>query len=249
MKKSVVVTGGSKGIGWEIVQTLAQNGYHVFSGSRGIRNEIPEGLKSNITQLQIDTKVEQDHLRLASLANEDGFELVAYVNNAGYSKWKAIDEIDEYFLDDILRTNLMGYFWGAKAASKCLKTGGSLINISSLAGKRGTANNSAYVAAKFGVTGLTQSLCKELGPRGIRVNAVCPVLISSEGLLEALSDSSSPAKGDPNTFLKTFAQTQSPLGRLPTANEVAELVLYLISDKAAAITGQSINVDCGVLPN
>jgi 3-oxoacyl-[acyl-carrier protein] reductase/meso-butanediol dehydrogenase/(S,S)-butanediol dehydrogenase/diacetyl reductase len=143
----------------------------------------------------------------------------------------------------------MGYFWGAKAASRYLKTGGSLINISSLAGKRGSANNSAYVATKFGVTGLTQSLSKELGPRGIRVNAICPVLIQSEGLLEALSEPSSPAKGNPESFLREFAENQSALKRLPTGQEVADLVLYLISEKSSAITGQSINVDCGVLPN
>ena len=249
MKQSVVVTGGSRGIGWEIVKTLARAGYHVFSGSRNTRDSLGDDVEKSITQVQIDTKIEQDHIKLAKLATEGGRELVAYINNAGYSKWKAIDEIDEHFLNDILRTNLMGYFWGAKAASRYLKAGGSLINVSSLAGKRGTANNSAYVATKFGVTGLTQSLCKELGPRGIRVNAICPVLIQSEGLLEALSEPSSPAKGNPKSFLREFAENQSALKRLPTGQEVADLVLYLISEKASAITGQSINVDCGVLPN
>ena len=249
MKQSVVVTGGSKGIGWEIVQTLARAGYHVFSGSRSTRDSLDGDLSKSITQVQMDTKVEQDHIKLAKLASQDGHELVAYINNAGYSKWRAIEEVDENFLEDIIRTNLMGYFWGAKAASRYLKAGGSLINISSLAGKRGSANNSAYVATKFGVTGLTQSLSKELGPRGIRVNAICPVLIRSEGLLVALLDSSSPSKGDPEAFLKDFAMTQSSLHRLPTGQEVADLVQYLIGDTASAITGQSINVDCGVLPN
>lgn len=249
MKQSVVVTGGSKGIGWEIVQTLARAGYHVISGSRSMREAIEDELQSKITQIPIDTKIEEDHIKLAKIANEDGCELVAYVNNAGYSKWKAIEEIDEKFLEDIIKTNLMGYFWGAKAASSYLRAGGSLINISSLAGKRGSANNSAYAATKFGVTGLTQSLSKELGPRGIRVNAICPVLVKSEGLIEALLDSSSPASGDPESFLRDFAKTQSALHRLPTGQEVADLVLYLIGNKASAITGQSINVDCGVLPN
>ena len=249
MKQSVVVTGGSKGIGWEIVQTLARAGYHVFSGSRSARGSLESDLSQSITQVQMDTKVEEDHIKLAKLASQDGHELVAYINNAGYSKWRAIEEVDENFLEDIIRTNLMGYFWGAKAASRYLKAGGSLINISSLAGKRGSANNSAYVATKFGVTGLTQSLSKELGPRGIRVNAICPVLIRSEGLLVALLDSSSPSKGDPEAFLKDFAMTQSSLHRLPTGQEVADLVQYLIGDTASAITGQSINVDCGVLPN
>ena len=249
MKKSVVVTGGSKGIGWEIVQSLARAGYHVFSGSRSTRYGLDYNLAKSVTQVQFDTKNEQDHMGLAKIASENGHKLVAYINNAGYSKWRAIENVDENFLEDIIKTNLMGYFWGAKAAACHLASGGSLVNISSLAGKRGSANNSAYVATKFGVTGLTQSLSKELGPRGIRVNAICPVLIRSEGLLEALLDSSSPSKGDPEAFLKDFAMTQSSLHRLPTGQEVADLVQYLIGDTASAITGQSINVDCGVLPN
>ena len=129
MKQSVVVTGGSKGIGWEIVQTLARAGYHVFSGSRSARDSLDGDLSKSITQVQLDTKVEEDHLKLAKLASQDGHELVAYINNAGYSKWRAIEEVDENFLEDIIKTNLMGYFWGAKAASRYLKVGGSLINI------------------------------------------------------------------------------------------------------------------------
>ena len=110
-------------------------------------------------------------------------------------------------------------------------------------------NNSAYVASKFGVAGLTQSLAKELGPKGIRVNAVCPVLVKTEGLMEALNDESSPAAGEPDMFLNNFATTQTALGTLPSASQVADLCIFLSSSHAAAITGQSINVDCGVLPN
>ena len=249
MKQSVVVTGGSKGIGWEIVRTLASAGYHVVSGSRSLRESIPNEVKVNITQCQMNTINEKDHFRLAEIASEEGRQLIAYVNNAGFSEWRSIEEIDEKFLFDIISTNLIGYFWGAKAAAHHLKAGGSLINISSLAGQRGTSNNSAYVSTKFGVTGLTQSQSKELGARGIRVTSVCPVLVRSEGLLAALSQNSSPAKGNPTSFLEEFAKTQASLQRLPTAQEVADLVHFLISEKSQAITGQSINVDCGVLPN
>jgi 3-oxoacyl-[acyl-carrier protein] reductase/meso-butanediol dehydrogenase/(S,S)-butanediol dehydrogenase/diacetyl reductase len=117
-----------------------------------------------------------------------------------------------------------------------------------LAAKRGTPNNSAYCAAKFGMTGLTQALAKELGTKGIRVNALCPVLVRTPGLIEALSNPTSPAKGDPEGFLAAFASSQSALGRLPTGAEVAAMALYLASPAASAISGQSINVDCGVLP-
>ena len=249
MAKCVIVTGGSKGIGWAIVETLARSGYFVISGSRTTHKYIPRDLVTNILQISMDVRNEIDHQKLAKVAQESGHELVAYVNNAGFSEWRPIADIDEDFLDDLFTTNLFGYFWGSKVASEYLKFGGSILNISSLAAKRGTPNNSAYVATKFGVSGLTQSLCKELGYRGIRVNAVCPVLVETEGLLAALSDEKSPAKGNPAEFLRTFAATQSPLLRLPTAQEVANLVKFLISDDASGISGQSINVDCGVVPN
>ena len=152
-------------------------------------------------------------------------------------------------LTNIFETNLFSYFWGAQAAASSLSKGGSIINISSLAAKRGTTNNSAYSATKFGVTALTQSLCKELGMQGIRVNAVCPVLIDTPGLLTALRNEQSPSGDDTREFLENFAASQTALGRLPTANEVAKLCLFLSSKEASGITGQSINVDCGVLPN
>ncbi len=125
----------------------------------------------------------------------------------------------------------------------------SSVNVSSLAGKRGSANNAAYCAAKFGVNGLTQALAKELGAAGIRVNAVCPVYVETDGLAEALAEPNSPAGGgEVDEYLAGFAHDNAALGRLPTAGEVAELCWYLASAPAAAVTGQCINVDCGVLP-
>ena len=129
-----------------------------------------------------------------------------------------------------------------------MKANSSIINISSLAGKRGSTNNSAYVASKFGVNGLTQSLAKEFGSRNIRVNAVCPVLISTQGLLKALNHDDAPGRGDPKKFIKNFTKSNSALLRMPTALEVGQTCVYLASENASAITGQCINVDCGVLP-
>jgi NAD(P)-dependent dehydrogenase (short-subunit alcohol dehydrogenase family) len=127
--------------------------------------------------------------------------------------------------------------------------GGSIINISSLAGKRGSANNSVYCAAKFGVNGITQSLAKELGPKGIRVNAVCPVYVRTEGLDEALAQPNSPTRGaDTTRFLSDFASSQSALGSIPTADQIAATCVFLASSAAGAITGQCLNVDCGVMP-
>jgi len=249
MSRTVVITGGSKGIGWELVKVFAKDGYKVVSGSRSVREDVPKDITNNIKQIVTDVKSRGDHLKLVKAAVDWNGTLDCYINNAGFSEWRSLPDIDNKFIHEIFETNLFGYFWGAQAAETVLQEGGSIINISSLAAKRGTPNNSAYSATKFGVTGLTQSLSKELGPNGIRVNAVCPVLIETPGLLDALGSKHSPANSDTNKFLANFALSQTSLGRLPTVNEVAQLCLFLASNNSSGITGQSINVDCGVLPN
>ena len=249
MSRTVVITGGSKGIGWELVKIFAKGGYKVISGSRSVKEDVPTDISKNIKQLEIDVRNREDHLKLVKAALDWNGKLDCYINNAGFSEWRSLPDIDNKFLREIFETNLFGYFWGAQAAETALEEGSSIINISSLAARRGTPNNSAYSATKFGVTGLTQSLSKELGPKGIRVNAVCPVLIETPGLLGALVSKHSPAKSDTNKFLANFSLNQTALGRLPTVNEVAQLCLFLASNNASGITGQSINIDCGVLPN
>jgi len=249
MNKLLVITGGSRGLGWEICKRFLEDGWNVVSGSRSERVDLPGQIAGSFLQVKMDVKLRESHKQLAEIAISNFGEIGCFINNAGFSEWRPIENIDEIFLDSILRTNLMGYFWGCQAASSKLKPGTSIINISSLAAKRGTTNNSAYSASKFGVAGLTQSLAKELGPKGIRVNAVCPVLIETEGLLEALETIASPASGRPEEFLSDFAKSQTALGVLPTARQVSDLCLYLAKSEASAITGQSINVDCGVLPN
>ena len=245
--KSVVVTGGNRGIGLKITEAFVQAGYFVVVGAREER-----GLKNLFGDCvvfeQIDVRNEDDHKKLVQLAVQKTGGLDVYVNNAGFSAWRPIELIDDIFLEDILNTNLKGAFWGCKAAALALKSDASIINISSIAGKRGSSNNAAYVASKFGMNGLTQSLAKELGPRGIRVNALCPVLIDTDGLLEAMREPYAPGNSDPVTFIANFAADNTALKRLPTGAEVASMCIMLASNAASAITGQCINVDCGVFP-
>ena len=249
MANTLVITGGSKGLGWAIAERYLQNGWHVVSGSRSTRPTTGANLQDRFKQIEMDVRNRVAHKTLVEEAIAWTSRVDCFINNAGFSEWRPIAEIDEEFLTSILETNLMGYFWGSQAAASILQPGSSLINISSLAARRGTPNNSAYVASKFGVAGLTQSLAKELGPKGIRVNAVCPVLVRTDGLVEALKDKTSPAAGKPDEFLDNFATSQTALGALPTASQVADMCFFLSSPQASAITGQSINVDCGVLPN
>lgn len=245
--KSVVITGGNRGIGLGITQMFVESGFKVVVGGRNEYN-LREQFGDRVRFVKFDARSENDHRLLAAAAIELAGTLDVYINNAGYSSWRPIGAIDDSFLNDLIDTNLKGVFWGCKVASEFMAAGSSIINISSLAGKRGSSNNSAYCATKFGVNGLTQSLAKELGPRSIRINAVCPVLIKTDGLFEALSQEYAPASGDPEGFVTKFAREQAALSRLPTAREVAEMCLFLASDRSSAVTGQCINVDCGVLP-
>lgn len=244
----LVITGGSKGIGWSISKKFLEMGWRVSSGSRShVQSELNEYV--NFSHRQTDVRESKSISDLLNSSAEQYGKIDCFINNSGYSEWRALGEITEEFLLDIFRTNLMGYFWGCQAAAKVLTRGDSIINISSLAARRGTANNSAYVASKFGVTGLTQSLAKELGPAGIRVNAICPVMIETDGLKTALQKKSSPAKGDFKTFLENFALEQTALGFLPSGEDIANACYFLSSSQARAITGQSISIDSGVFPN
>ena len=196
-----------------------------------------------------DVRLLQTHKLLVEEALDWTGQLDVYINNAGVSWWRSIDNIDEEFLNSMIDTNLKSVFWGCQAAAQAMKGGGSIINISSLASKRGSANNSAYCAAKFGVNGVTQSLAKELGSKDIRVNAVCPVYVKTDNLLDALKEEKSPAGGgDVKQYFSHFESQQAALKRLPLAEEIAKACYFLAESQSSAITGQCINVDCGVLP-
>lgn len=244
--RTAVVTGGNRGIGEHITRAFVAAGWRVVVGSR---SEPEFADNSRVWFVPVDVREPATLTALADAAVQLTGRLDAWVNCAGYSAWMPLDQADEAFWDEMVDTNLKGTFFGCKAAAARMAQGGAIVNVSSLAGRRGSANNSVYCASKFGVTGVTQSLAKELGPRGIRVNAVCPVYVSTSGLLEALDDPRSPAGGgDVGAYLAKFAEEQSALERLPEGDEVAAAVLWLASEAASAVTGQSLNVDCGVMP-
>ncbi len=244
--KIAIVSGGSKGIGESISKAFMNSGYSVVIGSRSNPEfHLPPG---NIW-VQMDATTEAGHESLISKAKELDGIISTYINNVGYSEWRSVDKVDKSFLDYMFSTNIFSAIYGCKVASQNLKPGGSIINISSLAGKRGTKNNAIYCATKFGVNGITQALAKELGKREIRVNAVCPVLVETPGLLAALDLEDSPAFKRKEDFFSEFIDSQVALQELPNGEDVANMCLFLASSKASSITGQCINVDSGVLPS
>jgi NAD(P)-dependent dehydrogenase (short-subunit alcohol dehydrogenase family) len=244
----VIVTGGGRGIGAGITRAFHAQGDRVVIVSRHDDGLAAE-LGPRAVHVAADVSTMEGAARAVAEARQWGGRVDVLVNNAGMSAWRPLEQIDDAFWTQMLAVNLSSVLWMCRTVSSHLAAGGAVVNVSSLAGKRGSANNTAYCATKFGVNGITQSLAKELGPRGIRVNAVCPVYVQTAGLLEALADPLSPAKGqDIATYLSDFGRTQAALTRLPTAEEVAQACVTLASSSASAITGQCINVDCGVLP-
>lgn len=246
--RTIIVTGGSQGIGAAISRAFHVNGDRVLIASRS-DNGLAARLGARARFVECDVRRPVDSRRAVQSALDWTGQLSVLINNAGYSEWRPLPKVEEAFWDAMIDTNLKGVFFGCQAAAAHLPADGCIINISSLAGKRGSANNSVYCASKFGVNGITQALAKELGPRGIRVNAVCPVYVETDGLLEALKQPDAPPLGqDTAAYLQQFAASQAALQRLPLGEEIAQACLFLASPAASAITGQCINVDCGVLP-
>jgi NAD(P)-dependent dehydrogenase (short-subunit alcohol dehydrogenase family) len=248
MQRTTIVTGGTSGIGAAIASAFHKAGDHVVIAARN-DNGFAQQLRDRAMFVKIDVSKPRELHSLVQAAIDWTGRVDVMINNAGHSAWRPLERIDESFWTMMQDVNLKSVVFGCQAAAAVMKKGGVIINVSSMAGKRGTPNNSVYCAAKFGVNGVTQALAKELGPRGIRVNAVCPVLVVTDGLRDALLQEYAPAYGKTvEEFLDGFITVNSAMGRLPAADEVAQLCLYLASHAASAITGQCPNVDCGVFP-
>ena len=243
-----MITGGGRGIGESISRYFHGCGDQVVIGSRA-DSGLADDLGARALFQSTDIRNPGDSRLLMERAMEWSGRIDVLINNAGYSGWRQLADIEEEFWDDMIDTNLKGTLFACQAAVPHMSEDSSVVNISSLAGKRGSASNSVYCASKFGMNGVTQSLAKELGGRGIRVNAVCPVYIQTDGLNAALNESQSPTAGQEiECYMKAFSASNAALGRMPTGEEVASTCYFLASEQASAITGQCINVDCGVLP-
>lgn len=240
--KTALVTGASRGIGREIALTLAGYGAAVvvnYNGSKESAEETAEqirnaGGRAMICQANVAAAEEAQRLFEESIKEFGRIDIL--VNNAGITKDNLILKMSEADFDAVIDTNLKGVFHCMKLASKLMlkQKGGRIISISSISGIIGNAGQVNYCAAKAGILGMTKSLARELGSRGITVNAVAPGFIKTD-MTDKLSDQ-----------VKDAMAAQIPLKRFGETKDIAETVAFLASDRAAYITGQTIQVDGGM---
>ena len=256
-QSTALVTGASSGIGQAIAIRLARDGFHVLihfhqnsTGAEATFTAIREG-GGSAEVVQFDVR---DKLGIESVLESKFPGLSApavLVNNAGLHRDNMAGMMSDGEFKDVIETNLTGAFFLMRWCVRRMisKRAGTIVNISSLAGQIGNAGQINYAASKAALIAMTQTLASEVGGRGIRVNAVCPVYVTTDSIMAELKNPDSPSQGKPvDQYLNNFALSNSALGRLPTGAEIADSVEYLASKHAGAITGQCINVDCGVFP-
>ena len=240
--KVALVTGASRGIGRKIAVTLAGYGASVIVNYNGSREKADEVVKE-ITDNGGQAEAIQCNVAEFDRAKEliDGIvktygRLDILVNNAGITKDNLIMKMSENDFDAVIATNLKGAFNCIKHVSRQMlkQRSGRIINISSVSGVMGNAGQANYCASKAGIIGLTKSVARELGSRGITSNAVAPGFIRTE-MTDVLPEDVKKAMGE-----------QIPLKRFGETEDVAETVAFLASDHAGYITGQVIQVDGGM---
>lgn len=237
-----IVTGASRGIGRQIALTLAQEGATVivnYCGNEQAANETLEEIKKHGGMAQIYQADVSDYTQAAEMISEIVKEfgrVDILVNNAGITKDNLILKMGTEDFMKVINTNLTGSFHCIKSVTRLMlkQKYGRIINMASVVGIYGNAGQVNYAASKAGVIGLTKSAAKELGSRNITVNAIAPGYICTD-MTEGLSD-----------IAKDKITSAIAMKRLGNVEDVANLVAFLASDKAAYITGQVIGVDGGM---
>ena len=242
--KIAIVTGAGSGIGRAISILYAQEGAKIIVADidekGGIETVIQIKVKGGeAIFIKADTAKPDDCKKIVDGALKEFGALHIAVNNAGIGG--PISPVGEYPIegwDKVISINLSGVFYGLRYQIPAILSsgGGSIVNVASILGKVGARGSAAYVAAKHGVVGLTEAAALEYADKKIRINSIGPGYIVTPLLTNTLDDAT----------MKTLAGLH-PIGRLGTAEEVAELALWLNSDKASFVTGSYYNVDGGYL--
>jgi 3-oxoacyl-[acyl-carrier protein] reductase len=240
-KKLVLVTGASRGIGRAIALTLGAAGASVIGtatsdeGAANIskmfieNNIFGKGMKLNVT----DNEQISDLLKNIT---EDYGAVDILINNAGITRDNILVRMKEDEWNDIIHTNLTSVYKMSKSVLRGMikKRSGRIISITSVVGAMGNAGQSNYAAAKAGIMGFTKSLAREVGTRGITVNAIAPGFIETD-MTDNLPEDQ-----------KLLLTAQIPMGRLGTTNEIAQAVLFLAGDSGSYITAQTLHINGGM---
>ena len=241
--KGAVVTGGSRGIGRAVAEALAAEGATVaviYAGNTKAAEDTVRAIEEaggKAFAVQCDVADEAAVTDMVKMVHEKLGTIDVFVNNAGITRDGLLMRMKREDWDAVLSTNLTGVYNCTKAVTKIMmkQRSGSIINMTSVVGETGNAGQANYAAAKAGVIGFTKSAAKELASRNVRVNAVAPGCIDTD-MTAVLSDA-----------VKEEMIKSIPLGRTAAPEEVAQAVVFLASQKAGYITGQTLNVDGGMV--
>lgn len=236
--KNVLITGGSRGIGAELVREFSDAGYGVYflyKSSDGQAQAL--GIQTGATPIKCDVSKEEDVRRAFQTLHEKCYKIDVLVNNAGIASIKPFLDVSSEQWHEMMGVCLDGAFYCTGHAVKDMlkEKWGRIINISSMWGQVGSSCEVAYSTAKAGLIGMTKALAKELGPSGITVNCICPGLIMTQ-MNESLDES----------VINELVE-EIPLGRAGSCKDVSRAVLFLASDKSEYITGQIIGVNGGMV--
>ena len=224
----VLVTGAASGIGREIAERFVREGARVTGFDRAGDVAITGDVRSPADVERAVAQVVEAEGRIDVLVNSAGVREIGDVYTMATDEW-----------DNVIAVNLSGTFYCCQAAAQRMRAtgGGAIVNISSVGGLIGLAHRPAYTAAKHGVVGLTKSLARDLGPAGIRVNAICPGLIRTPLTEQYFAEAA----------FEEGLRTVIPQGRAGIAADVADAAVYLASDQSAYVSGIALTVDGGWL--
>jgi 3-oxoacyl-[acyl-carrier protein] reductase len=241
-KRTILVTGGSRGIGRGICLAFARSGNHIYfnyssAGEAAAQTEkLVAEAGGTATGIQVNVASEKEVMDFVARALDETGRVDVLVNNAGITRDGLIVRMKEADWEAVLNVNLKGAFFCTKAVTKPMmkQRYGRIINVSSVVGVSGNPGQANYVASKAGIIGLTKGVARELASRGITANVVAP------GFIETDMTADLPDKA------KDAMVSQIPLGRSGTPEDIAAAVVFLASDQAAYITGQVLHVSGGM---
>ena len=236
--KTVIITGTSRGIGFELVHLFANAGYHVLALSRNAK-PVSNLNFENITALSFDLSKSEDYDRVEAFVKKEWTHVDILINNAGTNIPEPFEKIKQESMNYLVDLNLKAAFNVAQLVVKKMlknkKRGGSIINMSSQLGHVGMSGRNVYNMTKFGIEGLTKGMGVELAKNNIRVNTVAPTFVATPMVKRFFK----------NKEFKKLALGNIPMGKLATESDVATSVCFLASSASSMITATSILVDGG----